>query len=223
MKTIAAVIPVHDTEKLHGLLECVVRNTMHPTHIILINNTGREGGVIVPVLLPNTKIEIYEPSSPMGINASWKKGFALARECNLIAVLRNDILIGYDFFQKARQASNQIPMASVYCPTVETDPKRLNKFMFEAASCSKMKDPTDTAFVLRSEFLQDLPTIPSELTTYHGADWIFLWTSQIWRRNWIQINNALAFRQIVPIVNSDNEKVLQREEREIFERLTEDL
>lgn len=220
MKTIAAVIPAFDINKLHGLLECIARNTMLPTRLILINNT--QGDVIVPMKMPGTKIDIIDPPSPMSVNASWRKGFELGRECNLICIFRDDILISYDFFQKVRQASNKHPMASVYCPAVEKDPNKLNRFMFSEAQCSKMKGPEDLVFVLRSEFLRDLPMVPQELTTFFGTKWIWTWTSQIWMRSWVKVNNALAFLNNGPIVNAKN-KELWKGEKKIFDTLVQEL
>lgn len=222
MKTISAVIPVFSKESLHFLLECIARNTLLPTRLILIDNTGK-GDLIVPMPMPGVTVDIIEPRNPMKTNASWRKGFALAREANLIAILRDDILLGYDFFQKARQASNYWPMASVYCPAVEPNAKKLNRFMYERAECEKMKAPEDLAFVLRSEYLRDLPAIPDALGTYFGAEWIHLWTARIWMRPWIRINNTLVFSHKPVNIASPDDKAPYEAERKIFETLIHDL
>jgi hypothetical protein len=214
LKTIAVVIPVENHKTLSNLLDCIAHNIMMPNQIVLINNTSEP--LLIPQSLPGVKVEIINPSKPLSINASWRHGFKIVRESQLICMFHDDILISYDFFRKIRQASNEYPMASVYCPAVEKDATRLNRFMFTGAEYEKRHTPQDCCFVLRGEFLRDLPIIPHELTTYFGAAWIHFWTSEIWRRPWITVKNALAFHHDG---DSMDTSALYETEQTIFEGL----
>lgn len=212
MKTIAVVIPVENHATLSNLLDCIAHNIMMPTTIVLINNTAQP--IVVPQILPGVKVEIVNPYKPMSRNASWRLGFKMARESQLICMFHDDILISYDFFRKIRQVSNEYPMASCYCPSVEKDAKRLNRFMFMKATCEIMNAPQAHCFVLRGEFLRDLPIIPETLTTFFGAAWIWFWTSQIWSRPWIRVLNALVFHHEGDSINTSG---LYQQEKVIFD------
>lgn len=191
MKTIAVVIPVENHETLSNLLDCISHNIMMPTKIFLINNTPSP--IVIPQILPDVGVEIVTPVKPLGINASWRLGFQLARNFQLICMFHDDILISFDFFRKIQQASSIRPMASVYIPSVEKDAKKLNKFMYTNAICESTNNHQGFCFVLRGEFLRDLPVIPATLTTYFGDAWIYFWTSNVWRRPWVKLTNVLAY------------------------------
>jgi hypothetical protein len=223
VKTIAVIIPVVQQDLFDNLLICIAKNTLLPNHIIIINNSGSPIIISQPKLA-QVHITILDQDKPLGVNASWRLGFRHAAEYNLVSVLNDDLLISYDFFAKIRNASNQHPNASVFCPQTVKDPKTLLDQMDKGdAVCEPMNRREGWAFTIRGECLRGMPVIPGKLTTFCGDDWIFLWTSQIRRRPWMKVKNALAFHYGGVSLPNHKANGLLQTEKMIYQQLVSDL
>jgi len=201
------IIPVVNTKLAKSLLKNIEENTLLPKKVTVIDNTK-----LGNFQFSTTKFKfkkIY--SKTKMVNESLNVGFSnLDDNCDLITVLNDDLILGNWFFQRLLETFIKYPNCAVACPTTCRHVTDLTKHSVRYAP---MKKRQGWAFAIRKEILQKIKPIPSELTTFHGDDWLWFHTHRL-GHNWvIDLGNTIYHYVGVSIRRFGYRKLKRSEKR----------
>jgi GT2 family glycosyltransferase len=187
------MIPFICNDYIIPLMECIQSNTKQPDKIFLIDN--RQTNDDIPL---RSSIEIFKPSIPLGVNASWNLGIkkAIQGGYGLISVFNDDLLIEKFFFEKLTRMTGKHLSGGVYCPvTVNACQALKNALQSDSGPCIGMKKREGWAWTIRAEVAKKIPPIPQELKTFCGDDWYWQYCRRL-SRPWYKIIGLSCFHYI---------------------------
>lgn len=198
---IHAVIPVVNPALADVLLANIEANTLKPAHILIIDNSP--GGYSPTVEMAG--LEVLRPPEPLGVNASWNLGmtrFLMGDEGDALSVLNDDIEVGPRFFERIATAFEWNGRYGVVCPAtlIESEKwakaKRIENGTGPLSLTLAIMDRREGwAFTARRELLEKVPTIPKELKTFCGDDWIWYWTHH-YDFVWVKDKRNIIFHHV---------------------------
>jgi hypothetical protein len=169
MQHFAVILIVSDIEKYLTIMSSIAKNKRHPDLIFIVNNS--DASLKAPLSLKNTTFKIFDQHYPVSHNSAIRLGFRQI-DSDLIFLLTDDDIIDSSYFESIRIAAVHNSQASVFYPASNNSHK--------------------CCLSIRGSIIPDIPIIPSSLTTYFGAEWIFFWTSTVMNRPWIEVSATSA-------------------------------
>lgn len=182
---IDVILPVIRRDDADLLFSDMEKNTIEPTRVIVIDNTG--GGYFPRTRLP---VLYISPPQPLGVNASWNIGSALARE-SFVSFLNDDLRISSGFFDGIVRTFNSNHNAGVVCPQTSY---QLYEVSCRVQGYHVMNRREGWAFTMRRELLHTMPEIPDQLKIFCGDDWYWHWTHKLGKR-WIKQAGNIIYHQ----------------------------
>lgn len=205
---IVALIPVVNVKLTDALLFSIEQNTLLPSRVILIDNTGGK----IPYYYPTTKLSIQyiKPTEPMSVNGSWRYGIETARKFDAISILNDDIYLNPHFFARNARVLQSFPLIGVSCPFTVSSMTELKTFPFDQYEIRGMKKREGWAFTISALALSHVPPIPDHVCkTFCGDDWIYYWTAgrrvfswqqdtknMVWHKGSTTVNRTGAIKQL---------------------------
>lgn len=200
MKKIHVILPVVQTALADNLLKILVRNTVRPKRIIIIDNSGKEYHPPKGVS-DNIPTDVYRYNPPKPVNESWKVGFMMTKDADILSVLNDDIIVSKYFFEKILITLNGVKDASTVIPYTRV-PSGIRgtrsrsgtpEFPNTSSPLSNKVMPImfrqGWAFSIRRDVFDKLPPIPDNLTMFCGDDWLFLWSINMGYKWYIMLDN----------------------------------
>lgn len=163
------IIPAVNIEMLDTLLGNILKNTLLPSSIIIINNSSQP---MNPPQSSGVKFTVINPESPLYVNESWNLGISYLTECEFVSILNDDIEIPATFFERIHMGF-KIPNAGAICPCTVVNKDNVNSFPI-VDKYVKMNKKEGWAFSIRKDVLDKIPPIHSGLELFFGDDW-FWW------------------------------------------------
>jgi GT2 family glycosyltransferase len=110
------IIPVVNRDLAAALLDSIAANTIIPDNILIIDNSLSPKAFPVEAQL---YIETIKPEKRLGVNASWNLGIRETGDCDYLAILNDDVILGKHFFERNidvfRQLRCCMPCHGVRC------------------------------------------------------------------------------------------------------------
>lgn len=200
MKKIHIIIPVVQTELTDQLLKILVRNTVRPKKIIIIDNSQKNylppKGVSDNI---DTEVHIFDP--PKKVNESWKIGFSHSKNADIVSILNDDIILSRYFFEKILIVFDRVKDAAIVSPYTRVPrgirgtrsksgtPEFPNTSSPLSNKVMSIMFRQGWAFSIRRDVLDKIPTIPDELTMFCGDDWLFLWSVNMGFKWYLMLDN----------------------------------
>lgn len=208
-------VPVVNIDLFNALYKSIKANSQQPTHILIVNNSGKE------IIFKPEEVEVHTPAQPLGVNVSWRIGInkALTEGYDIISVFNDDIVLEKNFFAKLYHFVDRFPTVSIFCPDTVSSvemlkkPRPLNRCYGEV-----MRGREGWAWTARTSFLANARPIPDELITFFGDDWLFYESARLYRP-WIKMNGNTVWHAGSATVGQSNVKHSLNTERKIFRRL----
>lgn len=200
MKKIHVIIPVVQIELADQLLKILVRNTVRPKKIVIIDNSRKEylppKGVSDNI---DTEVCRFEPIKK--VNESWKIGFDLTKDADIVSVLNDDIIVSRYFFEKILVTFNGLKDTSAVIPYTRVPggihgtrsktgtPEFPNTSSPLSNKVMHILFRQGWAFSIRRDVLDKIPPIPDELTMFCGDDWLFMWSINLGLKWYMMLDN----------------------------------
>lgn len=193
---IGVLIPVIQSTYLDGLLACILKNSVQPNQIIVIDNSKNTG--IITARHNWNAVKIHRPDSPLGVNASWTCGIhALRNDVDLISVLNDDLLIENLFFEKMIRLATRHTTAGVLCAETVMVPEMIEENLpLGRERCEAMHRREGWAWTIRSEVAKKIPVIPRALRTWCGDDWYWHHCHKTVKRPWLKMMGVWCFHYV---------------------------
>jgi len=166
------IIPVVNRDLAAALLDSIAANTVIPDNILIIDNSLVPQAFPVQARLPVSVI--VDPGKRLGVNASWNLGIGETGDCDYLAILNDDVILGEHFFEKNIKIFRQYKDCGAACPDTVHDMADLHDNTH--GKIIRMKKREGWAFSFRWPLLMMIPSIPDELTTFCGDDWFWVHT-----------------------------------------------
>lgn len=200
MKKIHVIIPVVQTEMADNLLKILVRNTVRPKKLIVIDNS--EKNYLPPKgVTDNIDTEVYSFSPRKKVNESWKIGFENSKDADIVSVLNDDIIVSKYFFEKILITFNGVTDAAIVSPYTRV-PNNIRGTRCKAGPIyfADTSSPLSNrimhiefrqgwAFSIRRDILDKIPPIPERLSMFCGDDWLFLWSVNLGFKWYLMLDN----------------------------------
>ena len=200
MKKIHVIIPVVQTKMADELLKILVRNTVRPKKIIIIDNSTKN--YLPPKgVSDNIDTEVHAFDPPKRVNDSWKIGFDNSKDADIVSVLNDDIIDSRYFFEKILIVFNKVSDAGIVSPYTRV-PGGIRGIRCRAGSVNfpDTSSPLSNkimhimfrqgwAFSIRRDVLDKIPPIPNVLSMFCGDDWLFLWTVNMGLKWYLMLDN----------------------------------
>jgi GT2 family glycosyltransferase len=185
---IEGIIPVIRGKEADLLLDDMEKNTVPPGRVIVIDNTGCG-------YFPTTRLPVLyvRPPAPLGVNASWNIGAALAVG-EFVSILNDDIRINQRFFEGICGAFSSCPESGVVCPQTTDNPMDVRPNPCADYRQLLMSKREGWAFTIRRELLDRIPPIPEELKIFCGDDWYWHWARKL-GRVWVKQNGNIIYHR----------------------------
>jgi len=162
------IIPVVNRKLAAALLDSIAANTVIPDSILIIDNSLAPRAFPVDARLP---VEVIAPGERLGVNASWNLGIRETGECDYLAILNDDIVLGRHFFEKNIHTFREYSDCGVSCPGTVFDMADLHDNIH--GRTIRMKKREGWAFSFQYSLLKTIPPIPADLVTFCGDDWFW--------------------------------------------------
>ena len=189
---IGLVVPIINDRYINGLLNCIEKNSIHPSSVIIIDNSA--SGIKIETGKRRFHIITHKPPVPLGVNASWNYGLReLAKNNDLISVFNDDLLLENLFFEKMIRLTSIHKEAGVFCPTTVNTQEELNHNLPVGKETGiGMGKREGWAWTIRTSILKDIPPIPDQLKTFCGDDWYWSRCKKL-KRPWIKMIDVLCY------------------------------
>lgn len=167
------IIPVVNRDLAAALLDSIAANTVIPDNILIIDNSFVPEAFPVDARLP---VEVMDPGSPqrLRVNASWNLGIRETGDCDYLAILNDDVILGKHFFERNIDVFRQHADCGVACPATVFDMADLHDNIH--GKIIRMKKREGWAFSFQWPVLKAIPPIPDDLITFCGDDWFWVHT-----------------------------------------------
>jgi len=163
------IIPVVNRKLAAPLLDSIAANTIIPANILIIDNSRADTAFPADTRLPLT---IIDPGKRLGVNASWNLGIRENGDCDYLAILNDDVILGNRFFEKNIDVFRQHQDCGVACPATVHDPTDMDNNI--SGPIIRMKRREGWAFSFQWPVLKEIPPIPAALVTFCGDDWFWV-------------------------------------------------
>ena len=163
------IIPVVNRKLAAALLASIAANTVTPDNILIIDNSLADKAFPADTRFP---IEIIDPGKQLGVNASWNLGIREIGDCDYLAILNDDVILGTQFFEKNIAVFRQQGDCGVACPMTVFDMAELHDNA--RGRIIRMKKREGWAFSFQWQLLKEIPPIPDKLITFCGDDWFWV-------------------------------------------------
>jgi len=184
------IIPVVNRELAVMLLDSIAANTVIPDHILIIDNSMNK--TAFPIVAGLSVEIITSRGKRLGVNASWNLGICNVGDCDYVAILNDDVVLGKYFFEKNIHAFQTYPDCGVACPeTVH----RIDKIKETDGKVICMKKREGWAFSFRMDVLKKIPPVPNQLTTFCGDDWFWIQTGMQGYR-WYKDTGNIVYHKV---------------------------
>lgn len=213
-------IPTMDIKAVIPLINSLLRGTVSPNFIFVINNskTIYPSNPFLNTLVSNSHKNI-------GVNASWNLAIDLAinRRSHLM-IINDDIKVKPYFFEQTMKVLNskEYPKASLIIPSTCFDLKRWIAYPKEipkAPTIINWSKREGWAFTMKNIFLKSLPKIPEELFTFCGDDWIWKCASNIGQHCIMDTSNIIFHSVGRTLKKNPKLRSMLLNEKRIFNRL----
>jgi len=200
MKKIHVVIPVVQTEMADVLLNILVKNTVLPKKIIIIDNSLKN--YLPPKnVTSNIDTEVYQYNPPKLVNEAWRIGFGHSKDADIVSVLNDDILVSKYFFEKILITFDRLEDVAIVSPyTKVPDGIRGVRCRSGSIHFPETSSPISNkvmpimfrqgwAYSIRRDVLDRIPPIPNRLSMFCGDDWLFLWATNMGLKWYLMLDN----------------------------------
>lgn len=162
------IIPVVNRDLAAKLLDSIAANTVIPDNILIIDNS------MVDKIFPpcGMRQKVIFSGRRMGVNESWKVGISKTEDCDYVAILNDDVVLGKHFFERNIDLFNYHPFCAAACPGTVHDMSELHDNV--NGRVIRMKKREGWAFSFQYPLLKKIPPIPNGIITFCGDDWF--WT-----------------------------------------------
>jgi len=189
------IIPVIRRDLFSLLLADLCGQSVLPELVIIIDNSrGLDAET-----LKHLPFEVYliVPNHNIGVNPAWNWGVGLAKDCDAVAILNDDIRLGSEFFHKISIAFGCSPDAAAVCPLTNSDDPDAHRIDIPYAPkyLSPMRKREGWAMVIRRQVLDQIPPIPDALRIFCGDDWFWYWSHRM-GRPWIKDLSNVIYHQV---------------------------
>lgn len=176
---ISVVIPVMDSfEMTKNLFQQIVRNTVVPSEIFLIDNGSRSTDFSkFPKLFSKLNIQYIRFDENRGVNLAWNEGLFRASN-NYISILNNDLIITDYFFEKIISGYNQDATIGILVPTTVN---RVQELFIDTSDSEliNLEKREGWAFTIKKEIIVESGMIPFPFKIYYGDDFLFSWAKKL--------------------------------------------
>ena len=181
------VCPVVNVNLALDMLDSIKQNIVHPSKIIIIDNS--ETGFDYKTTVKGLNVWIYSNfEKKLGVNESWIRGASIVDpDCEYISFLNDDILLKKYFFEKLDRAFQTFKDFGVICPATVNDLDKFNRLSAFSERFVHMKKREGWSFTIRRKLYDKIPLIPFDrFSTFCGDDWLWFWTyrlNYIWAKD----------------------------------------
>lgn len=178
---ISVVIPVIRRELFLQLWEDFKRQSMRISQAVIIDNAQCLD--VTELQDAPFSVLLLTPARNISVNPAWNIGLRLSTECDVVALLNDDVRISREFIKKSVRALGLYPEAGVVCPLTEPASKaeELNNIPQPNHPIARMTKREGWAMVIDGDLLLRIPPIPETLRTFCGDDWIWYWSHRLHR------------------------------------------
>ena len=169
--TYNVIIPVVSRDLAVDLLNSMADNTILPDQVLIIDNSL--AGTTFD-FDPGLSVDIIYMKKRLDVNASWNLGISYIDDCDYLAILNDDVLLGKYFFEKNINIFRQYTDCGVACP--DTVHNIADMKTCGSGKIIRMKKREGWAFSFRYSLLKKIPSVPDVLKTFCGDDWFWAHT-----------------------------------------------
>lgn len=211
--TYKVIIPVVNRGLAANLLNSIEDNTIIPDNILIIDNSM--GKTAFPYY-ERLSVQVIYPETCLGVNPSWNLGISQTDDCDYVAILNDDVVLGKHFFEDNIRVFETVFDCGAVCPATVHDIADMGKSVTE--KIVRMKKREGWAMSFRWSVLKHIPAIPDDLKTFCGDDWLWVQT-HLHKWHWYKNTGNIVYHKVGVSVRQLGARSHLKQDKAAFQRM----
>lgn len=207
----SVIIPVVNRSLASQLLASIATNTIIPDDILIVDNSMSKTAFPHDFDLP---LRVIDTKECLGVNASWNLGIRAIGDCDYVAILNDDVVLGKSFFERNIHVFKTNTDCGAACPGTVFNLSELEE---KLSKIILMKKREGWAMSFRWDILKAIPPIPDDLKTFCGDDWFWLQTG-LMGYYWYKDTGNIVYHKVGEAVRALGVRKHLRQDKAAFNR-----
>lgn len=197
---ISVIVPTRNQKMLNILLGSVVRNTVVPDELVILDNTDESNITIADSIMMEMRVRLKRCCG-LSVNHMWNAGIEICTarsEHDSICILNDDIVLSPFYFDAARTLLSGHKDVSTFVPLTSTNNLKdiqINSMKGYGKSSLALKRE-GWAMAFRASVLKSISKIPHDrIPTFCGDDWLWYHTHKV-GHNWLTSSECLCYHAV---------------------------